>query len=123
MPGQVEGQPDKETSVAAAATAATAATATTAEAPSQHHIELVDSENPSERVAPERDGDSHPSPGLRDSKGWDGKLRVDRNALLQNPEAISDPEYSDDEHVVRGEEISADEGTHARTMLYAYIDV
>lgn len=87
MPGQVEGQTDRETAT-----------------PSQH-IELVESENPSDRGA-----ESQPSPGLRDSKGWDGKLRVDRNALLQNPEAISDPEYSDDEHVLRGEEISADEG-------------
>lgn len=45
-----------------------------------------------------------------DSKGWDGKLRVDRRPVLQNPEAISDPEYSDEDHVVPGEEISADEG-------------
>jgi len=45
-----------------------------------------------------------------DSKGWDGKLRVDRTPVLQNPEAISDPEYSDEEHVIPGEEISADEG-------------
>jgi protein phosphatase 1 regulatory subunit 7 len=45
-----------------------------------------------------------------DGKGWDGKLRVDRRPVLQNPEAISDPEYSDEEHVVPGEEISADEG-------------
>lgn len=88
MPESVEGQVDRETA-----------------APSQPHIELVQSENPSDRGA-----ESHPSPGLRDSKGWDGKLRVDRNALLQNPEAISDPEYSDDENVLRGDEISADEG-------------
>lgn len=45
-----------------------------------------------------------------DSKGWDGKLRVDRRPVLQNPEAISDPEYSDEEHVIPGEEINADEG-------------
>jgi protein phosphatase 1 regulatory subunit 7 len=45
-----------------------------------------------------------------DSKGWDGKLRLERRPVLHNPEAISDPEYSDEEHVVPGEEISADEG-------------
>lgn len=78
--------------------------AATPAAPSQH-IEVVEAEARSER------GDGQASPGLRDSKGWDGKLRVDRNALLQNPEAISDPEYSDEEHVLHGEEISADEGT------------
>jgi protein phosphatase 1 regulatory subunit 7 len=50
----------------------------------------------------------HQSP--TNSKGWDGKLRVDRRPVLENPEAISDPEYSDEEHVVPGEEISADEG-------------
>jgi protein phosphatase 1 regulatory subunit 7 len=53
----------------------------------------------------------------RDSKGWDGKLRVEkpaeRNAILANPEALSDPEYSDEENVVPGEEIDADEGEFA----------
>jgi protein phosphatase 1 regulatory subunit 7 len=53
--------------------------------------------------------ESHPSP--RDSKGWDGKLRVDRRPVtLSNPEAISDPEYSDEDNVLPGEQISADEG-------------
>ncbi|KAI0169153.1 protein phosphatases PP1 regulatory subunit sds22 [Hypoxylon sp. FL1284] len=72
------------------------------ESPS-HHIEVVQDDVPSER------GDGQPSPGLRDSKGWDGKLRIDRNALLQNPEALSDPDYSDEENVLPGQEISADE--------------
>ena len=68
------------------------------------HIELVD-DNPS----PKHDGDS--SPGLRNSKGWDGKLRVPKTAFLSNPEALSDPEYSDEENVMDGEELPADEGT------------
>jgi protein phosphatase 1 regulatory subunit 7 len=68
-----------------------------------HHIELVD-DNPS----PRHDGE--PSPGLRDSKGWDGKLRVPKSAVLANPEALSDPEYSDDDNVIPGEEVAADEG-------------
>lgn len=29
--------------------------------------------------------------------GWDGKLRVNKTATLQNPEALSDPDYSDDD--------------------------
>ncbi len=100
MPGQVDHGAEKETKTA----------------PS-HHIELAETatatatETETETVTPSEQVDSLPSPGLRDSKGWDGKLRVDRNVLLQNPEAISDPEYSDEENVVRGEEISADEGT------------
>lgn len=68
------------------------------------HIELVEDEAHSER------GDGNHSPALTDSKGWDGKLRVDRNALIQNPEALSDPEYSDEENVLPGEELAADEG-------------
>ena len=33
---------------------------------------------------------------LRSSSGWDGKLRMEpRNAVLANPEALSDPDYSD----------------------------
>lgn len=47
---------------------------------------------------------------LRDSKGWDGKARVEKQAVLANPEALTDPEYSDDENIVPGESIGADEG-------------
>lgn len=54
--------------------------------------------------------ESEASPGLRNSKGWDGKLRVPKSALVANPEALSDPEYSDDENVLEGETIRADEG-------------
>ncbi|KAM7224570.1 protein phosphatase [Rhypophila decipiens] len=68
-----------------------------------HHIELID-ENPS----PRHDGEA--SPGLRNSKGWDGKLRIPKSAVLSNPEALSDPEYSDDENVMPGDEVPADEG-------------
>ncbi|KAI0099262.1 hypothetical protein GGR51DRAFT_565081 [Nemania sp. FL0031] len=54
----------------------------------------------------DKDASHHP---LRDSKGWDGKLRVNRSALVENPEALSDPEYSDENNVLPGEEINADE--------------
>ena len=47
---------------------------------------------------------------LRDSKGWDGKLRLDKKAVVTNAEIISDPEYSD-EDAPPVEQISADEGT------------
>jgi hypothetical protein len=56
-------------------------------------------------------GGENPHQTPTDSTGWDGKLRIDRKPVLQNPEAISDPEYSDEEHVIPGEQISADEGT------------
>lgn len=45
---------------------------------------------------------------MRDSKGWDGKLRVDR-AVITNPEAVEDPGYSD-EDAPPVEQIEADEG-------------
>ena len=47
--------------------------------------------------------------GLQDSKGWDGKLRVDRRAVVTNAEILSDPEHSDEDAppVVQ---ILADEG-------------
>lgn len=67
------------------------------------HIDIQD-----DRVAPREDAGA--SPALRNSKGWDGKLRVPKSALVANPEALSDPEYSDDNNVLPGEEISADEG-------------
>lgn len=44
-----------------------------------------------------------------DSKGWDGKLRVDRKAVVTNAEILSDPEYSD-EDAPPVEQINADEG-------------
>ncbi|KAI0431057.1 hypothetical protein F5Y09DRAFT_340998 [Xylaria sp. FL1042] len=53
--------------------------------------------------------DTQHSHVLRDSKGWDGKLRINRNTEIQNPEALSDSDYSDAENVLLGEEIGADE--------------
>ena len=45
----------------------------------------------------------------RDSRGWDGRARVERRAVITNPEALSDPEYSD-EDAPPIQQISADEG-------------
>ncbi|KAG5953222.1 hypothetical protein E4U13_006794 [Claviceps humidiphila] len=68
-----------------------------------HHIDIQD-----HRISP-RANDEESSHGMKNSKGWDGKLRVPKSALLSNPEALSDPDYSDDENVLPGDEISADE--------------
>ena len=63
------------------------------------------------------DEEGHGSPKSngtpRSSSGWDGKLRIEKEkrAELVNPEAISDPEYSDEEQVLEGQTIEADEGT------------
>lgn len=58
--------------------------------------------------APVATGGSHSTP-LVNSSGWDGKLRMPpRNAVLTNPEALSDPEYSDPE-APPVEQIEADE--------------
>lgn len=77
---------------------------TLAEDLASQHISVVEDTEHHAAQEPE------PSPGLRDSKGWDGKARVDRTAVITNPEALSDPEYSDDENVAPGEELPADEG-------------
>lgn len=53
--------------------------------------------------------DSTNSSKPRDSNGWDGKLRVEKKAVLANPEALSDSEYSD-ENAPPMEQIEADEG-------------
>lgn len=45
----------------------------------------------------------------RDSNGWDGKLRVERKAVVTNAEILSDPEYSD-EDAPPVDQINADEG-------------
>ena len=44
-----------------------------------------------------------------DRNGWDGKARVERKAVITNPEALSDPEFSD-EDAPPLEQIDADEG-------------
>jgi len=56
---------------------------------------------------PQSDLERH-SPKLRDSTGWDGKLRVEKKAVLANPEALTDPDYSDEDAPPR-EQIDADE--------------
>ncbi|KAK2801247.1 Protein phosphatase 1 regulatory subunit sds22 [Emmonsiellopsis sp. PD_5] len=56
----------------------------------------------------EPEPEPEPDTAMRDSKGWDGKLRVERHAQLMNPEALEDPDYSDENAPPR-EEIEADE--------------
>lgn len=48
---------------------------------------------------------------LHSKSGWDGKLRVDntKKAVLANPEALSDPDHSD-EDAPPVDQIEADEG-------------
>jgi protein phosphatase 1 regulatory subunit 7 len=49
-------------------------------------------------------------PSTQHSKsGWDGKLRVNKQATLANFEALSDPDYSD-EDAPPVDQIEADEG-------------
>lgn len=79
-----------------------------------HHIDIQD-----DRVSP-REDDEDASHGMKNSKGWDGKLRISKSALLSNPEALSDPEYSDDENVLPGDEIRADEGVHTNNGHHLY---
>ncbi len=68
------------------------------------------------RPAMDTNTDSPPKPPpairgspLQDSKGWDGKMRVERRAVVTNAEILSDPEYSD-EDAPPLEQINADEG-------------
>ena len=49
--------------------------------------------------------------------GWDGKLRVNKQATLANPEALSDPDYSD-EDAPPVDQIAADEGKWKHTHTY-----
>lgn len=76
---------------------------------SPSHINIQDDRTPRE--------EREPSQVMTNSQGWDGKLRVPKNALVSNPEALSDPEYSDDDNVLPGEEIAADEGKLADMHL------
>ncbi|OAL39919.1 hypothetical protein AYO20_00832 [Fonsecaea nubica] len=65
------------------------------------HIELPPPESTTHQ--------SHASGPLVSSNGWDGKLRMPpRNAVLTNPEILSDPDYSDPD-APPVEQIEADE--------------
>ncbi|CRK33249.1 hypothetical protein BN1723_003932 [Verticillium longisporum] len=79
------------------------------ERPTSPHIALPDEGT----TSPKADGQS--SPGIRNSKGWDGKLRVEPTATLANPEILESEPESDDENVLPGEELPADEERIADT--------
>lgn len=74
------------------------------------HIELVTDDSKDEK---KDENGTEPSPALTNGKGWDGKLRIPGRVSLANPEALSDPEYSDEENVVPGDEIQPDEGINS----------
>lgn len=57
---------------------------------------------------PDTNGATHKSSTPLSRNGWDGKLRVNKQAVLANPEALSDPDYSD-EDAPPVDEIAADE--------------
>ncbi|KAK1082632.1 protein phosphatase regulatory subunit Sds22 [Friedmanniomyces endolithicus] len=57
---------------------------------------------------PEGNGGSSKSSTPQSKSGWDGKLRVNKQATLANPEALSDPDYSD-EDAPPVDQIEADE--------------
>ncbi|QSZ29675.1 hypothetical protein DSL72_004191 [Monilinia vaccinii-corymbosi] len=69
--------------------------------------------------------DAQESTAPRSSSGWDGKLRIEKETgkklELLNPEAISDPEYSDEENVLPGEVINADEGMYNQRHQAIYV--
>lgn len=71
------------------------------------------------------DAPAHPPPStngtttLQDSNGWDGKLRVERRAVVTNAEILSDPEYSD-EDAPPVEQIVADEGKYG-LVCFAFL--
>lgn len=75
---------------------------------------MADQTKPDSRLTPPADDSSAPpreSKTLRDSKGWDGKLRLERGSDAANAGAASD---DDGEHTETDEadveQIAADEG-------------
>ncbi len=63
-------------------------------------------------------GNNPKSTTPKSKSGWDGKLRVNKQAVLANPEALDDPEYSD-EDAPPPEQIDADEGTRTQDTVKA----
>ena len=63
--------------------------------PAPPHSE-AEEEKHAQIEAPSTESTTPHSSTLTNSNGWDGKLRMPpRNAVLTNPEVLSDPEYSD----------------------------
>lgn len=50
-----------------------------------------------DHISGDKDGASAKPNSLQSKSGWDGKLRVNKQATLANPEALGDPDYSDDD--------------------------
>lgn len=72
---------------------------------------MVDDRDPN-MASPERNQHGEKPNMLANSHGWDGKLRIEKRAILTNPEVLSDSEHSD-EDAPPVEQIAADEGTQA----------
>lgn len=68
-------------------------------------------------------GASKESRALRDSLGWDGKLRLNRDMDSQGSEVPTPPDSEEEEEaaesqvvLIPGVEINADEGTYLRRL-------
>lgn len=55
----------------------------------------------------------------QNNQGWDGKLRIEKRAIVANAEILSDPEYSD-EDAPPVEQINADEGISHYISPYCF---
>jgi hypothetical protein len=58
----------------------------------------------------------HPTSTMKNKEGWDGKMRVEPKAVITNPEALEDSDYSDPD-APPVDEIQADEGTAPEELL------
>lgn len=55
---------------------------------------------------------------MKNKEGWDGKMRVDRKAVLANPEALEDSDNSKSDASNEVEEIAADEGKLSPQLFF-----
>lgn len=67
---------------------------------------MADQDIPSEAPTPPLQNGTNGT--ARSASGWDGKLRVNKQATLANPEALEDSDYSD-EDAPPPDQIAADE--------------
>lgn len=67
-------------------------------------------------------GAQHPStvPLSRDNNGWDGKLRLEKKAVVANAEILSDTEFSDEE-APPVEQIDRDEGIQIELLPWSVL--